>query len=140
MIIKDILFSSVSNWGFGSNLDTTIRNWHVTMGVHTSTADWVDNGPDCDVTTNGAIAPLTRTGSAGLSRGKIERLAVVELRWGKIGDLGGQSRHDVEAVGVHIEFLWVICRPFEGSTAKTTTLDLVIPCLLVDRLEVIVHY
>ena len=131
----------VSDRSLGNNLDTTICDCLAALGIEACTANWIDDGPSRDVAANGAVVPgLTREGSTSFGRGKIEDIVVVELRWGDLGGFGRQSRHDMETFGVHIGILGVICRPFERSRAKSAPLYFVVPCLLVDRPELVVQY
>lgn len=43
----------------------------------------------------------------------------------------------MEAIGICVDVLWIIRSPFKGAAAETSSLNLVLPNVFVDSVEVI---
>ena len=68
---------------------------------------------------------------------QVQHMIVHELIQRDIGGLCSKGRHDMETFSIRVDVLWVVGRPFEGAGSKATSLDLIVPNILVDGLEVI---
>ena len=122
----------------GNHFDSAIGDGLFPLGIQTSRPDGVDDGAGGFVTADGAI--VYRLGRTCTSSCQVQHIPIIDLSRCDFRAVSGQSWNNVKAHVVDVGVLWVIRGPFERATSKASPLNLVVPCLLVDGLEVILEY